>query len=361
MKVQSPELIKVFLVEDEFVIRKGIRRSINWEAEGYRFVGEASDGELAYPMIIEEKPDILITDIKMPFMDGLELSRMVKKVLPNIKILILSGYDEFNYAKEAIKIGVTEYLLKPVSATQLLEVLEDISDIIRQERQEISANSLIRIGASREKIEKFLNNGTLDEVTDFTESYIDKIEVEDLRSLTYRQYIILDLYMIIMAFYKKLDVPYEQLQMKIDDMQNDTNKFISIGEMKNHINHLLIKAIETRDKISESKYQDIIELAKEIIKDTYMTNDISLNSVAATVGLSSSYFSAVFSREIGKTFKEYLTEIRMEKAKELLMCSSMQTAEIGYAVGYKDPHYFSFMFKKKQGCSPKEYRDRRKD
>lgn len=113
--------IKVFLVEDEMVIRRGIKNSIDWEKEGYIFCGEASDGELAYPMIIKEKPDILITDIRMPFMDGLELCKLVKKELPNIKILILSGYDEFDYAKEAIRLGVTEYLLKPISSGKLLE------------------------------------------------------------------------------------------------------------------------------------------------------------------------------------------------------------------------------------------------
>ena len=128
--------IKVFLVEDEMVIRNGIVKSINWEKEGYRLVGEASDGELAYPMILKEKPDILLTDIKMPFMDGLELSRLVKQELPDTKILIFSGYDEFEYAKEAIRIGVTEYLLKPVSSAQLLEVMRRISKQIEQDREE---------------------------------------------------------------------------------------------------------------------------------------------------------------------------------------------------------------------------------
>ena len=129
-------MIKVFLVEDEVVIRNGIKNSIEWEKEGYEFVGEASDGELAYPMILEKKPDILITDIKMPFMDGLELSRLVKEALPDIQILILSGYDEFEYAKEAIRLKVAEYLLKPVSSVKLLEVLRDVSDSIYQEREE---------------------------------------------------------------------------------------------------------------------------------------------------------------------------------------------------------------------------------
>ena len=84
-------MLKVFLVEDEIVVREGIKNQINWEQEGFQFIGEASDGELAYPMIQTLKPDIVITDIKMPFVDGLELSRMIKEIQPEIKIIILSG------------------------------------------------------------------------------------------------------------------------------------------------------------------------------------------------------------------------------------------------------------------------------
>ena len=126
--------IKVFLVEDEMVIRRGIKNSIDWEKEGYIFCGEASDGELAYPMIIKEKPDILITDIRMPFMDGLELSRLVKHELPETKIILLSGYDEFQYAKEAIDIGITDYLVKPVTGAQLIGTLKKIGQKIEEER-----------------------------------------------------------------------------------------------------------------------------------------------------------------------------------------------------------------------------------
>lgn len=130
------KMIKVFLVEDEIVIREGIKKNINWQQEGFEFVGEASDGELAYPLISNTKPDILITDIKMPFMDGLELSRLVKKKLPDIKILVLSGYNEFEYAKEAIGIGITEYLVKPVSGEKLLEAVKKVAKIIEEERQQ---------------------------------------------------------------------------------------------------------------------------------------------------------------------------------------------------------------------------------
>ena len=113
-------MLKIFLVEDEMIMREGIKNNIDWEKENFSFVGDAADGELAYPLIIQKKPDILITDIKMPFMDGLELSRLVKAELPDIKIIILSGYDEFDYAKEAIDIGIAEYMLKPVTSAKLI-------------------------------------------------------------------------------------------------------------------------------------------------------------------------------------------------------------------------------------------------
>ena len=113
------------------------------------------------------------------------------------------------------------------------------------------------------------------------------------------------------------------------------------------------EAIELRDAESGRRYSDLIAAAKKEIENHYMTEEISLNTVAISVGMSPSYFSSIFSKEAGKTFVEYLTEVRIEKAKEFLMCSSMKTSEIGYEVGYKDPHYFSIYLKKCRDAHPK--------
>ena len=536
--------IKVFLVEDEVIIRSGVKKSINWEQEGYEFVGEASDGELAYPMILKEKPDILITDIRMPFMDGLELSRLVKKELPDIKILILSGYDEFEYAKKAIKIGVTEYLLKPISAAKLTEVLNAVAETIRQENEEknlletyfaemrenterdkmrlfekllmgdlsmgeileagerfgmnlgascykivlfkILANlenhvyaeqmvdacslveqaasmmegvyvfqrgvegwaflltaqdeksmeesakilyqnlkqamknytqleyfggigstvprirslkqsfreadrafaarfveeanqiisqkefeksqmeeglkmqGVVQIGKSREMLQKFLSNGTREEVKAFSDAYISRIEEENIRSTMVRQYVVIDVCIVILSFCERISSA-NRLQEEAEELQKMMQKIHSLSEIKKYVVRLLNEAIELRDAESGRRYSDLIAAAKKEIENHYMTEEISLNTVAISVGMSPSYFSSIFSKEAGKTFVEYLTEVRIEKAKEFLMCSSMKTSEIGYEVGYKDPHYFSYIFKKVQGCSPKEYRARGKE
>ncbi|AEI41980.1 response regulator [Paenibacillus mucilaginosus] len=156
---------KVFLVDDEIVIREGIRDRIAWNEEGFEYCGDAPDGELALPLIEETKPDIVITDIKMPFMDGLELSRIIRERFPSIKIIILSGHDEFEYAREALRTGVTEYCLKPVSSADLIKLLQDVSALIdREEREREEMERLKRrvsdgVRHSREKLLSDLCSG----------------------------------------------------------------------------------------------------------------------------------------------------------------------------------------------------------
>ena len=137
-------MIKVFLVEDEVVIRDAIKNSIDWEQEGYEFVGEASDGELALPMILKEKPDILITDIRMPFMDGLELCRILTDRLTAARFVVFSGFDAFEYAKQAIQMNVVEYILKPINADELSAVLRRLKDQLDRKRAERRNVELLR-------------------------------------------------------------------------------------------------------------------------------------------------------------------------------------------------------------------------
>lgn len=128
-------MVKLFLVEDEIAMREGIKRNIPWEEIGVDFCGEAGDGELAWPAILEQRPDIVITDIKMPFMDGLQLAGLIRRELPDTRIIILSGYSEFEYAQEALRIGVTEYLLKPITPRQLREVVEKLVFSVEEEKR----------------------------------------------------------------------------------------------------------------------------------------------------------------------------------------------------------------------------------
>ncbi len=534
-------MIKVFLVEDEIVIREGIKKNINWQQEGFEFVGEASDGELAYPLISNTKPDILITDIKMPFMDGLELSRLVKKELPDIKILVLSGYNEFEYAKEAIGIGITEYLVKPVSGEKLLEAVKKVAKIIEEERQqkqfllayqneqeerkqlarqnmfcrlvegkssvsvllnearevgmdlratqynivlfqvftEVEAENYshdlnrltvkieelittmpevimierglegfafilkgtdnrnieeilplfldrlknameeypgmeyfggigitverlselkacfekanrayayrylrernqfvtsdmpkepgmvdeeLTLGAlnvknlERKAVERFLATGLLGEVSDFVDEYFYSLGEQNVQSMLFRQYIVMDAYITTAGTLEKLGYETKALVEECGDFKTMADVFNTIEQTTDYLKHVLSVAIRFRDKVSQKKYVQLLEDAKEYIWENFQNEDISLNTVAASVNLSPNHFSTIFSQEMGQTFIEYLTNVRMEKAKELLRNSNLRTSEIASQVGYRDAHYFSYLFKKTQECTPREYK-----
>ena len=129
-------MMKVFLVDDEIAIRENLRNSFPWEEKGYQLVGEAPDGEMALPMLRDLNAEILLTDIRMPFMDGIRLCEEVQRTMPWVERIILSGYDDFSYAQKAISLGVREYLLKPVTSEELGAALDRVRRQIEDKRKE---------------------------------------------------------------------------------------------------------------------------------------------------------------------------------------------------------------------------------
>nr|WP_314462858.1 response regulator [uncultured Clostridium sp.] len=532
-------MVKIFLAEDEKIVREGIKNGIAWEKYGFEFAGEAPDGELAYPMILKSKPDILLTDIRMPFMDGLELAEMAKRALPDIHIMFFSGYDDFEYAKRAIKIGAADYLLKPVSSSQLLEALERMSETIMQEKSEkgykqeflkqqeerkqmdrdrlfdiivsgkLSLPELLRKGQehnlslsapmynlilfqakgaesqeqysdenvlfdkrlkeelegradiigfnrlsegygflimgeesdmerkvayysellirlaesfpemeysggtgtpvcrlseirtsfkaasrayacrymldrnqiltaeaavrihndtgsislegiditklSRDIIPNFLKNGSVPEVKYFVEEYMEACG-NNINSLIFRQYILMDVYLAVIGFVSQLGFEPEQVLKEFGDAKTLQPCVNSMDSAVKYTRDILTKAISFRTTCSQKKYRLVLEKAVDYIAAHYQDEDISLNAVASAVNISPNHFSTIFSQEMEITFVEYLTKVRMDAARELLMKTDLRTSEIGYQVGYKDPHYFSYLFKKIHGITPKAFR-----
>ena len=210
-----------------------------------------------------------------------------------------------------------------------------------------------------ELVEKFFKNGTVEEVDSFLDELFQSIGEQNCKSLLYRQYVVMDLFFCATDFLGNLEISTEELPEECRDINQIVEKAGNAQSLRHQIGILFSETMILRDGHSKKKYSKLLEDAKAFIDENYRHDDMSLNMVAAQVNISPSYFSTIFSSEMGQTFVEYLTHVRLEKAKELLMCSNMRTAEIGYEVGYKDSHYFSYIFKKVVGCSPKEYRNRK--
>ncbi len=547
-------MLKIFLAEDEVIVRETIKRMIPWEELGFELVGEAADGEMALPLLIRQKPDLLITDIKMPFMDGLTLAKLAKKELPELKIVILSGYDDFNYAKQAINIGVEDYLLKPITKNALferiseirsryehektqkeyyekfqremqayeknssrdffealvrgsmdmmevykkaeklgvdivaeayniliftmnseedfsgqkegyseweaesLEMLEEffsghpsamlfrsnifsygvllkgqkesIKEITKEcvgkiqgilKRKESKREWFLAVGQPVERLsqikksyhtasrafsqrylyvenilyydememmehrsgqadtndnaylkkvdvnalnpailQKFLSNGIQEETENFVKDYFYAIGQEPMESLVFRNYVILNVRFSVITFLKGLGCDTEGMEPEnTEEILAESGK--NIESAIAYAEKMVSQAITIRDQNSGNKNRSILKTAVDFIESHYMEEEISLNTVANVANVSANHFSALFSQNMGQTFIEYLTSLRMNKAKELLRCTGMRSSEIAGEIGYKDAHYFSYLFKKTQGMTPSDYRKVRED
>jgi len=373
-------MYKVFLVDDEIVVREGIRNSIPWEETNFIFCGEAPDGEIALSMIYDIKPDILITDIYMPFMNGLALSRIVKQNLPWIKIIIISGYDEFEYAREAISIGVDEYLLKPVSSQEMLATMEKMAKRIDSEKEEVLsiADLKARVHSSKSdsknKDDGFIFDpaGLLNVSGDIFLTKMKYATKKDIDSMVNEYLAMLgnswgENAMIAYFLFGEIIVSASK---NVEALGGDLNKIIPFSLSRENINSIIsspevfsekVKAllnavIEFKDSNTGGRYQSVIVKAKDYIGKNFNSAEISLYSTAAYVGISPNHLSTVFAQETGENFIEYLTKVRIERAKLLLTTTAMKSVDIAAEIGLNDPHYFSFIFKKNTGFSPREYR-----
>jgi two-component system response regulator YesN len=518
---------KVFFVEDEIIAREGIRDNVDWQASGFEFCGEAGDGEMALPLLRAAQPDVLITDIKMPFMDGLQLSKIVREHMPWVKIVILSGHDEFEYAQKAINLGVAEYLLKPVTVQKLQIVLQKLTTQLDQERREKSnlkklqeqfeenqvmlrerllfklvvgavspaeavergqmlgldliarhylvvilklelhdrtvqydheeyqqvQSALIElaernpdifvlkrdwgdlilvmkgntpeyieeecdllledmrhtvagtryrlnigVGAAKERIadinqsfvdalmhiqnpvhaslpgltqsierrdllrldktavENYLRCGVKDDFDIFFDAYLRPLGDTALRSTLIKNYIFMDVILATARMVNELGGEIDQVVPELNSIDTILADIKSVEQLREQAHKIFAAGLAFRDSQPNHQHVQLIRQAKEYIERHYANPDLSLNDIAAQANLSPSHFSAVFSQETCQTFKEYLTEVRITKAKELLRMTTLRSSDIAYQVGYNDPHYFSSVFKKNTGLSPIEFR-----
>jgi two-component system response regulator YesN len=525
-------MYKVFLVEDEIVVREGIRDNVRWESTEFIFCGEAPDGELALPLIEKTNPDILITDIKMPFMDGLELSRYIKRVMPKTKIIMISGHQDFSYAKQAISIGIEEYVLKPINSKELLETLKKVArtidlekdqsenmvatDRFRKENVELqkekvlneivrdtipphlAANQLRTFGLDiyakyygvisirfqldnnwnfyinnliHEAVEKLIHGRPnvvktnlsfreivlivkgdekprieedcrilqillLDQIKkiwaggvsigigevqsrlqgiarayhdiaqpeseDIAIHQYEEILGEEIRNMSSKQgpylkfkdkelldalrcdseadvlaivreyfdaiedvfispvwsmYLAIRINLLYSTFLAEIGEDEENLMPPQAIIEETALDLDTREKLKNYMEEICLSALAQRTNAKRRNHSELVEMAKSYVEANYMDPQISLRNVASQIYISDCHLSTIYKRETGISFIQHLTSIRIRKAKELLQTTNMKAGDVGLKVGYKDPHYFSYIFKKNTGCSPSQYKE----
>lgn len=523
---------KIIVVDDETEIRKRIVSKIP-QNMGFEVVGEAANGSEALDLIDDLQPDVVFTDIKMPFIDGIELTKIMRKRYPLIKVVFISGYSEFTHAKEAIFLNVVNYLSKPIVKTEVIESLTKVKLLLDEERQvlynqerlenmyikslpaliENRFNALLNlVEVNKEYLESFkvydidlekgeflvalveikdapsfleteklriflmnlldkgfedfeagfyfsrgydlifiINNEALN--ADNIESWFNeiiirtnefspveiKIAVSEVfddfkyfpsyfrqakKALSYGNYLNVgniiyyadistrneiqlqfskdeineisytmkfrtkeDIEALFAEMAKKTEIDQHYLfnkQYYIISLANvfiefsqslhiDINELVEFGlietlenfdNLKSVFEFLLNLALKIRSmsiEKSQNRAHDVLEKAVFFIDTNYAYSGISMEMVASNLGISISYLSFLFKKELKTTFSKYLITKRIDYAKELLKYSSKRISDIANSVGYNDAYYFSYSFKKQTKKSPREYRNDQKN
>lgn len=530
----------VMLVDDEEEVRQAIIKKLNWEEAGFEVIGYAENGEEALEIAENLRPDVIMTDIHMPFMDGLTMCRKLKKISKNTKIIIFSGYDEFEYAREAIQLEVEEYILKPINAQQLKLVFERIKKSLDEEieekrniqglkkyyyeslpimkeqfmgsllegtlkenkieelrnlydkefdapfyavaviyseflnrdnqgrgKEEVMYSQLLPVSlkqivgenlenlydyrsfiyldwvvviamlSDRSHISKLIDGmnqickitsrmlnvntsagiGQLcDNLSGLSHSYagaknafeyrillepnqaiyiqdiepkseerisIDENEVQNIMknikvgskeellksinnlmlkvkyskiSISQLQLSLMEIFVEIIRLGRVYEVEMEQIAGEDFDLYQDIRKFDTLDEIGNWLLNICmrVRKLIRRERTDSAKL--ITQQAISYINQNYSNQELSVDTICSILNVSAAYFSTIFKKETGMGFVNFLTRVRMEQALRLLNTTNEKAYTIAGQVGYSEPNYFSYVFKKEYGISPSKYR-----
>ncbi len=530
-------MLKTIIIDDEELIREGLQTIIDWKSLGYEIVGQAADGEEAIELIQNLLPDVIITDVRMPFMNGLELLEFIKPMLPNSFIIIISGHDEFQYAQKAIQLGAYDYLLKPFDLDYFHKMLvkikyeytlqksspkglpdnhlymlqshfiedliynkinsdeiekkaadyklkdfmhnhllliivqldnyhlsiaqhtfDEINDIHKQFYGQIHAvtnsisnlytiegksgdcilclasksinklkehrNSLAlnlkkeienamnltvtiaisdicqgidhlsdmykqtleicnyrfiagsshilysedvakqnkvnfnypQVGYDNEKFISYIKAGNDEEITRYIDSLFNELITHGHNSSLFIIMFVTSIYVQILNLLNTMDYSMESIFANPLDIYRSLTASQNIMNTKNTLKDVSLKVSHYLSSNQTSKLSSLIRKAKSFIDLNYASPDLTLQSVAEHVNMGVCYFSSIFKQETDETFINYVTKVRIEKAKELLSTSKYKSYEVSYLVGYNNPTYFSTIFKKITGIPPSQYK-----
>lgn len=337
-------MTRIVVIDDEYLVVEGIKALLSRQQNDYQVVGWAYDGIEGLSVVREKQPDLVITDIRIPGMDGLSLIETAKEFCPDTTFVVISGYTEFEYARRALRLGVKGYIDKPVSREKLFDVLDDV----RKDDGYRSAHEIERLqdagiqGLTRNDKELFL--GSSRKVLVLLKEYYP--DPADLRRESYK-YLCLS-GDILMEEQPQADRE-EMASYKDMEKQNTADEILRYSEKVLQNIARYMKAYQTG-----SSHRTILEVLEYI--DQHYQEDISLNELALKARMSTAYLSVLFKAEVGQSFIKYLTGLRLKKAKSLLK-EGYKVKEVSEMVGYINYRYFCDIFKKHVGQTPHEYKE----
>lgn len=348
--------MNIMIVDDEKLLRKGFSVMTNWSEKGIYVIGEAMNGADALEQIknMKTRPDVVLSDICMPIMDGVELTRQLKQLYPEIAVIILSGYDDYQYVRDSMKYGASDYLLKAtIDIDEIYDALQKIKlraasphELVQTTDQE--ENQVIHM--DQNKIKKHLELQEFDELQEYICILITK---NSHLKLSLLHELLRDLFFFIEY---TLDVLGTLTHYMKDKKYINSTAITLVKDVPTALEwvNLILCEIARHCTPVDDGHKEIINQVQLYIEE-HFTEPISLSHIADHFYMNKNYLCDLFKAKTQMTINEYITDLRIEKAKAMIRKTTGSLNEISEASGYPNHSYFGKVFRKKTGISPSEY------
>lgn len=342
-------MINVIIADDDYNARTGLTEMIDWSKLGANVIAAVEDGEQVIELMGQcSNVDLIILDICMPHMDGLSVAKYIRENECETEIILLSAHAEFEYAREALRYNVREYITKPINRTKLNQLTKAIEAVAVEKGQSISWRLYLHGAELREQVTSALrhrNSNALVEMFDIEQKFTH-LGVKDIKEY------FLVLLGHIREYYKSADKDTEFWEKCI-------KLFYEISEVKAMKTFLKesIESVMLGDGQNDGKSgTGIVTIAKEYINSNILSPDLHSYSVASHLNLSVDHLSRLFKAAGESSLSDYIIEAKLNKAKDIITSSTHSIRQVAQILGYTDPNYFVRVFKKKTGVTPTEFR-----
>jgi len=383
--------MNILIVDDETVIREGIHRTLQSRFPQFGLF-QAATPEEAAELMSSHQIHIVLTDVLMPGMTGLELMRISRNRHPHTKWVVISAYTEFTYALEAVRLGAKDYLLKPIGKDVLVEMIGKLGDEIHREAEQTEVAEMVKNGrkylreAVFQRLAAGLSIGSFD-IAPFMESHpyyhLVLVRMESDKVVHLEHFMIENVLSELIEKHGRGFVTIQDGQslLGLVTLNEDAGLSNLLDELRSHLKKCLripfqiihTGRIERFEKVPEEVRrmrqtsaaqmyehsaaggEKAVEVALQYMQ-AHFHEELSLEKVAAIVYLNPVYFSQLFKQKTGHGFKEHIIDLRMERAKQMLHNPQAKLADVAERIGYQDMRHFATLFRKKYGVTPSEYR-----
>ncbi len=336
---------RAVIVDDEAIVMQGLTAIVKRLGLNVEIVGTAGNGVDGCRVIKECRPDLVITDIRMPALDGLSMIEEVQDELPDIKFIIISGYTDFVYAKRAITLGVYDYIDKPITIEKVKTLFEKI------DREELRKNHTEVKTYGDEPVINALMTENADEFAEQAEIFLQEARKKSSSDAEYKE----ECY----RFMCLIQGIYAGKRKHYDDfMLVPCEKIMSLesaDEAAEYVRQNVHRIASQMEADQKGSSHHVIRQLLQYINENY-SRDIGLTELGELVDMNATYLSILFKKEVGKSYVKYLTELRIQKAQKFL-AEGKKVNEVAKTVGFNNYRYFCDVFKKHVGKTPSEYKN----